>query len=40
QVDHKTPRWASGDHSIENLQVLCFYHNQFKYKRESQIRTV
>ncbi|MGZ3771238.1 MAG: HNH endonuclease [Bdellovibrio sp.] len=40
QVDHKTSRWASGDHSIENLQVLCFYHNQFKYQKESQIRTV
>ncbi|MGZ3799932.1 MAG: HNH endonuclease [Bdellovibrio sp.] len=40
QVDHKTSRWTSGDHSIENLQALCFYHNQFKYKRESQIRTV
>ncbi|MGZ3794137.1 MAG: HNH endonuclease signature motif containing protein, partial [Bdellovibrio sp.] len=40
QIDHKTSCWASGDHSIENLQVLCFYHNQFKYQRESQIRTV
>ncbi|MGZ3793194.1 MAG: HNH endonuclease, partial [Bdellovibrio sp.] len=40
QVDHKTSRWASGDHSIENLQVLCFYHNQFKYQKESKIRTV
>ncbi|MGZ3794563.1 MAG: HNH endonuclease, partial [Bdellovibrio sp.] len=40
QVDHRTSRWAGGDHSIENLQVLCFYHNQFKYQRESQIRTV
>ncbi|MGZ3843911.1 MAG: HNH endonuclease [Bdellovibrio sp.] len=40
EVDHKTSRWALGDHSIENLQVLCFYHNQFKYQRESQIRTV
>ncbi|MGZ3826153.1 MAG: HNH endonuclease [Bdellovibrio sp.] len=26
QVDHKTSRWAGGDHSIENLQVLCFQH--------------
>ncbi|MGZ3768291.1 MAG: HNH endonuclease [Bdellovibrio sp.] len=40
QVDHKTSLWASGDHSIENLQVLCFYHNQFKYQKESKIRTV
>ncbi|MGZ3827053.1 MAG: HNH endonuclease [Bdellovibrio sp.] len=40
EVDHKTSRWASGDHSIENLQVLCFYHNQFKYQKESKIRTV
>ncbi|MGZ3802330.1 MAG: HNH endonuclease [Bdellovibrio sp.] len=40
QVDHKTSRWASEDHSIENLQVLCFYHNQFKYQKESKIRTV
>ncbi|MGZ3769172.1 MAG: HNH endonuclease [Bdellovibrio sp.] len=40
QVDHKTSRWASGDHSIENLQVLCFQHNQLKYQRESKIRTV
>ncbi|MGZ3792766.1 MAG: HNH endonuclease [Bdellovibrio sp.] len=40
QIDHKISRWASGDHSIENLQVLCFQHNQFKYKKESQIRTV
>ncbi|MGZ3841216.1 MAG: HNH endonuclease [Bdellovibrio sp.] len=40
EVDHKTSRWAGGDHSIENLQVLCFYHNQFKYQQESQIRTV
>ncbi|MGZ3844193.1 MAG: HNH endonuclease [Bdellovibrio sp.] len=40
EVDHKTSRWAGGDHSIENLQVLCFYHNQFKYQKESMIRTV
>ncbi|MGZ3791535.1 MAG: HNH endonuclease [Bdellovibrio sp.] len=40
EVDHKTSRWAGGDHSIENLQVLCFQHNQFKYKKESQIRNV
>ncbi|MGZ3794700.1 MAG: HNH endonuclease, partial [Bdellovibrio sp.] len=40
QVDHKTSRWASGDHSIDNLQVLCFQHNQLKYQRESQTRTV
>ncbi|MGZ3844053.1 MAG: HNH endonuclease [Bdellovibrio sp.] len=40
EVDHRTPRWAGGNHSIENLQVLCFNHNQFKYQRESQIRTV
>ncbi|MGZ3771263.1 MAG: HNH endonuclease [Bdellovibrio sp.] len=40
QVDHKTSRWAGGDHSVENLQVLCFQHNQLKYQRESKVRTV
>ncbi|MGZ3771096.1 MAG: HNH endonuclease, partial [Bdellovibrio sp.] len=38
EVDHRTSRWAGEDHSIENLQVLCFYHNQLKYQKESKIR--
>ncbi|MGZ3774019.1 MAG: HNH endonuclease [Pseudobdellovibrionaceae bacterium] len=40
QVDHKMSRWAGGDNSFSNLTVLCFHHNQHKYKQEANIRTL
>lgn len=40
EIDHKIPRWAGGDHSKENLQVLCSSHNKLKYKKEAQIRFI
>jgi membrane-associated HD superfamily phosphohydrolase len=38
QVDHRTSQWAGGNHVKTNLQVLCANHNQFKYRKESQLR--
>lgn len=38
QIDHKTSRWAGGNHRKENLQVLCANHNRHKYNKEAQIR--
>ncbi|MNK94955.1 hypothetical protein D3C87_1151770 [compost metagenome] len=38
QVDHKTSRWAGGNHAPTNLQVLCANHNRYKYRKESQLR--
>lgn len=38
EVDHRTSRWASGDHSPKNLQALCGNHNKLKYRQESYIR--
>jgi hypothetical protein len=35
QIDHKTSRWAGGNHQPVNLQVLCANHNQFKYRKEA-----
>lgn len=40
QIDHRTSRWAGGDHSEANLQVLCRLHNQMKYRQEAQLRFV
>lgn len=38
EIDHVKPRWASGDHSSANLQVLCRAHNNFKYQRQANLR--
>lgn len=38
EVDHRIPRWAGGDHSLENLQLLCSSHNKLKYKKEAKIQ--
>ena len=40
QIDHKTPRWAGGRHTEENLQVFCKMHNQLKYRKETQLRFI
>lgn len=40
QIDHKTSRWAGGNHSKSNLQVLCANHNRFKYMKESGVQLV
>ncbi|MNK89444.1 hypothetical protein D3C87_1094550 [compost metagenome] len=40
QADHKVSLWAGGSNSFENLQALCASHNQYKYRRESQLRFV
>ncbi|HWU42475.1 MAG TPA: HNH endonuclease signature motif containing protein [Bdellovibrio sp.] len=34
EVDHRTARWAGGDHSVANLQILCGQHNKMKYRQE------
>jgi hypothetical protein len=38
QVDHRIPVWAGGGNEIENLQLLCAFHNRMKYKLESGMR--
>lgn len=38
QIDHKTSRWANGNHEQKNLQVLCASHNRLKYRKEAQLR--
>lgn len=34
QVDHKHAKWAGGDSSQENAQILCGAHNRRKYHQE------
>lgn len=38
EIDHRKPRWAGGDHTMDNLQVLCRAHNNHKYRKESMVR--
>ncbi|XGC81115.1 HNH endonuclease [Bdellovibrio bacteriovorus] len=38
QVDHRIPRWANGDNSLKNLQVLCGNHNRYKYTLEARLQ--
>ncbi len=38
ETEHIVPQWANGDHSLENLTVLCSQHNKLKYRKQSQIR--
>lgn len=40
QVDHKTAKWAGGDHRAENLQALCANHNQLKYRKETNLKYI
>lgn len=35
EVDHRQPRWAGGDNSTNNLQVLCGVHNRLKYRQNA-----
>ncbi|QLY27346.1 HNH endonuclease [Bdellovibrio sp. KM01] len=35
QVDHIIPRWAGGDNSEANLQVLCGQHNRLRYRHQA-----
>lgn len=38
QVDHKHSRWAGGQNTAENGQVLCGAHNRLKYQQEASLR--
>lgn len=38
ELDHKVPQWAGGNHKIENLELKCRVHNQWKYQLEAGIR--
>ncbi|MNS80035.1 HNH endonuclease [compost metagenome] len=40
QADHKTSRWAGGNHELKNLQALCANHNRYKYRKEAQLRWI
>ena len=40
QTDHKSSRWAGGNHAPGNLQILCAGHNQLKYRKESQLKLI
>lgn len=33
QIDHIQPRWDQGDHSPENLRILCQQHNLYRYEK-------
>jgi 5-methylcytosine-specific restriction endonuclease McrA len=35
EIDHLKPRWAQGTHALDNLQVLCRAHNNYKYKQQT-----
>lgn len=34
QIDHRTPYAYGGDHSLDNLQLLCGVHNRHQAKKE------
>lgn len=38
QIDHKFPKWAGGENSLPNLQLLCSQHNRGKYMKEAGVR--
>ena len=38
QVDHKQALWANGSHNPANLHALCAAHNQYKYRKEINLR--
>jgi hypothetical protein len=40
QVDHLQPKWASGSHHPDNLQILCGPHNRLKYQKEAGLQRV
>lgn len=35
QIDHLKPKWAGGNDSVTNLQVLCAAHNRYKYQKQA-----
>lgn len=38
QIDHKHSRWAGGQSTLDNGQVLCGHHNRLKYAKEAGLK--
>lgn len=38
EIEHIVPKWAQGDHQLENLTVLCSQHNKLIYRKQAQVR--
>ncbi|MFN7728925.1 MAG: HNH endonuclease [Bdellovibrio sp.] len=37
-MDHGQPRFAGGDHDLNNLRALCKKHNLHRYRQQAQRR--